>query len=384
MDSNDIRKRFHISNPDDEGAADILETRPPSCSTTGEHSGIDCLITVLRRVYSHSMLGPEGLATEAWLRSAESENSILTHAWHMFGQSEWEKSKAADARTRLLEALNAMGMSGTESFAELDRSPLMARTFWGQKQLGLFKPIINLAGPEPVPLSLQKQGEMSLVRVLRQHAPEHTVQDRLIGIFGMYVNSTERTIVTPSMPEIIRVEYHPAEDPSDRPPFESFRQVDLPVYRLHYEDGRIYFDKTGREPYTLIAVVRHRDEPTGRDSVRTYSAHEANIVPEYEPISYTPGNWSPHIFTLFYGLSDKDMLPLETFPELERRVVGLDACLRFENTLQSHLAPRTTQSAERTAHQESEAVLPQPKAPVTEHIRQRQGDSKQQVCHSSA
>ncbi|KAL2681361.1 hypothetical protein Neosp_008972 [[Neocosmospora] mangrovei] len=380
MDSDDIRKRFPMSDHNDDIAAVILETRPPFCSTRDKHSGLDCLITVLRRIYSDSFLGPNGLAQREWLAEAESENPILTHAWHMFGQGEEDVQKATEARSSLLKSLQEMDMTGEESFSDLDRSPLMAKTFWGQSELVLFHPRFDYATGELFSYTTQQKGEQSLVKAQR-HVDGLTVQGLIDETFGVRLNGDTHLVLRPARPEILRVEYHPAQDPTDRPPFHSFRLIELPDWTYRQEDGEQFFDTNGRVPYTLIAVVQHRDEPTGSDSVRTYAANGANIVPEYEPNSYTPGNWSiedskPHTYTLFYGRSDLTMLPLEPFPELDRRVVDLEFWRCVEVSTQSRPSLQKTQIARKTPrqepktvppHQENTAVSSEQETPVAEH-----------------
>ncbi|KAJ4179280.1 hypothetical protein NW755_012624 [Fusarium falciforme] len=394
MDSDDIRKRLPTSDHNDDAAAVILETRPPFCSIRDKHSGLDCLITVLRRIYTDSFLGPNGLAQKEWFAAAESENPILTHAWHMFGQGEEDVRKATEARNSLLKSLQEMGMTGEESFSELDRSPLMAKTFWGQSELVLFHPKFDAMTLEVFSSTKQEKGEGSLIKAQR-HVDGLTVQGRIDQIFGVHPNGGIHLILRPARPEILRVEYHPAEDPTDRPPFHSFRLIDLPDWIYRQGDGELSFDMTGRVPYALIAVVQHRDEPTGSDSVRTYSANGANIVPEYEPSSYTPGNWSledakRHTYTLFYGRSDLDMLPLEPFPELDRRVADLEFWRCVVGSIQSRPSLQKTQLAGVTPRQEPKTVAPrqehgaassQREAPVTGHSPERKGAPEQQESH---
>ncbi|KAJ3461203.1 hypothetical protein MRS44_009756 [Fusarium solani] len=389
MDSDDdIRKRFPISSYSDERAAIALETRPPLRLTGGGNSGLDCLIIVLRRIYSHSMLGPNGLATKEWFSPAESENPILAHAWHMFGKGKEEKERALEAKVVLIRSLQDMGMIGMESFCELDRSTLMARTFWGQDEMVLFSPRFDVRTLELLPCTKQEKGEKSLVKVYHQIGVQ-TLQGRFEELFGDYTEGDQCIMSLPARPEIIRVEYRPAEDPNDRPPFHSFRLVDFPAWTFHDTNDDPYFAMAGRVPYTLIAVVRHRDEPTGKDSVRTYSANGANIVPEYEPREYTPGKWSledaePHTYTLFYGRSHPNMLPLPPLPELDNRVVNFDLWKRVNKTLKNESSAKKTQTAGGPSRQEAETAPPQREPPATGHDRQSQGGPEQQASHQGS
>ncbi|KAI8714993.1 hypothetical protein NCS52_01006000 [Fusarium sp. LHS14.1] len=325
MKSGDIRERFRN---DDECESLLQVAHPALSSATPRHSGIDCLLTVVSRIYSHLMLSPNGLDKKEWFAAAESQNPILTHACNMFRQGD---QKANDIRMMLFEALSGSGISGTESFHHLHRSPLMARTFWGQSELVLFDPMWNEESFAETRLTRQQDGEKSLVQVLR--FGQETVQGRLDELFGKYRSDDGRSynILAPARPNILRVEfqYH-SSDASHRPTFDSFRKVDFPVWTWHNEEGGAYFDTTGRVPNVLIAVVRHRHESFGHDLIRTYRAYGVEILPEYEPGTFTPGSWSledagPNTYTLFYGRFYPGM-PLAPFPEVDNQVndIGFD------------------------------------------------------------
>ncbi|RSL45933.1 hypothetical protein CEP51_016013 [Fusarium floridanum] len=338
------------------------------------------------------MLGPDGLATKEWFSPAESENPILTHAWHMFGQGGEGERRALKAKTALLESLQGIGMTGAEPFCDLDRSVLMARTFWGQDEMALFRPSFDAGTFAVLPCTKQERGEKSLVKVHRQIGVS-PVQSKLKELFGCHTEGDRSIVSAPDRPAIIRVEYHPAEDPKDRPLFHSFRLIDFPAWTFHKTEGDTYFETAGRVPCTLLAVVRHRYEPTGSDSVRTYSANGANIVFQYEPREYTPGSWSledakPHTYTLFYGRPHPNMLPLPPLPELDTRTANLDLWHHVDVTMKGQSSAKKMQTAGGTSRQDPKTATPQGGPPVARHNRQPKGDQipalKRSRAHHSA
>ncbi|SCN96738.1 uncharacterized protein FFE2_08583 [Fusarium fujikuroi] len=318
----DVRDLYDITN-DFEGqtASDILELQPP---TDCEHTtGLDALITVLRRIYTATMFGPRGLAQQSWVKDAEEKNPILKHAWHILGDSSEERLAANKARSDLITVLGNEMNAGAASFKDLCTSPLMNKTFWSQVHLSLFWPALYLPSGKVVRQSPEDRATTNLVHLNREQNPDMTLQQAISRQFGVEKVQSGEVVRRPKCPLIIRVLLRTkGVERENQMEFEHIRQFLLPQWIEATEERGRLLEEDQPQCYTIIAVVRMRPDMTAvhetqgeesmvdehqNDNVRTYAHNGRNIIGAYEDSALMPRHWSvgdlrpyPLEYMLFY------------------------------------------------------------------------------------
>ncbi|KAJ3547666.1 hypothetical protein NM208_g1388 [Fusarium decemcellulare] len=141
--TDDIRTHYSITK-DAAGVSWILTMRPPTttcaniCPVT---AGMDCLLVVLRHIYSLYMTGKDGLAHQDWFKEAESRNAILRFAWRVFGDLGLKNEDASRDKAKFLDQVSF----SKESFLAICSSDLMNTTFWSQTPFRLFQTKLSLS-----------------------------------------------------------------------------------------------------------------------------------------------------------------------------------------------------------------------------------------------
>ncbi|KAF5534715.1 hypothetical protein FPHYL_13376 [Fusarium phyllophilum] len=258
--------------------------RPPFWNQNKLTSGMDCLIVVLRRIYSHNMLSESVLEALHWLVEAEENNPILLHTWNVFGRSRGATEKATAARVKVEEAIRLLGLDLVAGFS-----------FDGIAETGL--------------ISNNKSIDYAMV---------------------IHEWKGEITVFPPSRPWIIRVMLEKSAKTDEAPPFQELRHFQLPIWKQLREGVNLAFDITDEIPYHLLAVARLREKDSSEsDYVRTYSGYGANIVPDYEPITFKSKDWTlatPGKFMLSYGLPPDDLgsTDVTNCPEIHKLAREMD------------------------------------------------------------
>ncbi|KAJ3544891.1 hypothetical protein NM208_g2796 [Fusarium decemcellulare] len=323
------------------------------------HTGIECLIMVLQRIYSHGMLGPQGLAKRDWFKPAEDNNPILSHAWHMFDQTKKARRRAGQARRELFQSLMNTVDLANASFNELCRSELMNRTFWSQDDFRLYQPLYNMTTHKVDDLDPGKLAEASLLHLDRMKDPKLTLQTVADDAFGIFTSDGARRMFKPHKPFIVRVLYRPEKDPRHRLSFDSLRRFQLPYWRwCESRDGTGLYDTSGRNDYSLIAVVRERVDEKDYDAISTYALRVTTMSPRFRS---TPDSWSledtiPRSYMLFFGLCEDVVLK-----ETSREISGAEL-----NHLDETDLSKAAQSTSTPAQQLPETRVAQAKVPPSE------------------
>ncbi|KAF5533597.1 hypothetical protein FPHYL_13592 [Fusarium phyllophilum] len=324
----DLRRAYNIHSDNNDEVALILETRHPLAANKTHSTGLQCLTAVLRRINSHVMLGPEGLANTQHFQSAEAENPIIRFSWLMFGRDPSElEMRHRDWMSTKKELVNR-GLKVSETFETLCTSRMMNQSYWSQDEMRLLAPKMCLETWQVVNEDTEEIASAGLVTLDRARSPDMTLQQAVESSFGMFRREGKRTLHRPARPYIIRVLYNPG--PSPRLSFRHLRGFNLPIWR-ETQDRQNPFDTSERAPYVLLAVVRMRCSPEADDFVRFYAAIGTEIVPQYEDIPCVDTNWSvedenSNRYMLFYGppAHDTSLNVASDSPETERRSVKDD------------------------------------------------------------
>ncbi|KAM0218056.1 hypothetical protein ACHAQD_006992 [Fusarium lateritium] len=321
MNCTDIRSCYAHERDDAEIAASILDTRPPYWLGYKKSSGMDCLIMVLRRIYSHTMLGPDVSASLGWIEESEADNPILGHAWHMFGEEPDEVKKATTDRQEVEAKLLTKGIKGNATFEELSGSSLMNETFWSQEVFRLTQTPFCINEGHAIEQTVDEIANMSLLRFDRRNNPNLSLQEVVDKAFGIQSYKGRDVCFVPSQPWIIRVLYEPNTGVEATWPLSEYNSLRVPIWDEAEDEPTVCFEEIDRSEYCLLAVVRlkHDSKP---DLVRTYSSSGANIVAQYEPSTFISSDWSATeptgAYMLFFGLRVDDIGLTNTanFPEV--------------------------------------------------------------------
>ncbi|KAF4415656.1 hypothetical protein FACUT_13216 [Fusarium acutatum] len=324
----DLRRAYDIHSDNNDEVAIILETRHPVAANNSHSTGLQCLTAVIRRINSHVMLGPEGLAITQHFQSAEAENPIIRFSWLIFGRDPSELEMRYRDWMSTKRELVKRGLKVSETFETLCTSRMMNQSYWSQNEMRLLKPKMCLETWQVVNEDTEEIASASLVTLDRARSPDMTLQQAVESSFGIMRREGKRTLHRPARPHIIRVLYSPG--PGPRLPFRDLRGFNLPIWR-ETQERENPFDTRERAQYVVLAVVRMRCAPQAGDFVRFYAAHGAEIVPEYEDIPCVDTDWSvedenQNHYMLFYGPPghDTSVNDASAFPEREKRWVKGD------------------------------------------------------------
>ncbi|KAF4998206.1 hypothetical protein FGRMN_3255 [Fusarium graminum] len=312
MTTKDIRESIDISTGGGLQVANaILQGCPPLFKQKAT-SSLDCLVVVLRRIYSHC-LHPDALAC---LKFPDG-NPILGYAWHRFGDEPGEREEAGVEKERVCDELRKAAVPYTAAFNRLCCSELMNRTFWSQDVFQLIDVLSTETG-KSIECSSEIAG-MSLLSLDHTNSPDLSLQDVVKNAFGLKP-SWGKVVFTPGKPWVIRVSYKSSIEEDKCLKFDDLRRLQLPKWEYDYTNQA--FMKIGSIEYVLIAIVCSTDEGKAVNCVRTYANTGVNIVGVHEPISFMNSNWSVSdpaaSYMLFYGLINEPLDPdgPQPYPEI--------------------------------------------------------------------
>ena len=273
--NHDIRRRYNIRGPDVTIAADILRRRYP---TVGEQAmpGFDCLVVVLRSIYSNMMIG-NGTPID-WSAAAEEKNPILGYAWSLFDSDEKEKEVSLKRRSAVLQAISGHGTS----FGVLCTSALMNETFWSQDIFRLSRNLRCIGTGQIVERSADEIARASILEFDHAMNPNLTLGEVVNRSFGVISFNGQDVASIPNNPWIVRLLYKPALNASKRLDINGLKTLYLPVWEQVMSEADACYHEVRKEAYFLLAVVRMQGDDFQPEYVRTYNRYGANILAEYE------------------------------------------------------------------------------------------------------
>ncbi|RKL47055.1 hypothetical protein BFJ72_g2792 [Fusarium proliferatum] len=329
-----------LHGPNIDVIAAILEGRPPHFEPQDARSGFDCLIVVLRRIYSHVML--DLVPLPAWKGASEEENPILRLAWHLFGDEQTQREDAKRARHEVFGILDKKRISHKSSFEQLCTSSLMNKTFWSQDEFRLTDILYCIDTGAVADGSHDDIARTGLLELNHVETPGRTLQEVVDNSFGVITHKEKQILSRPNDPWVVRVVYTPDSNVSNRFDLKDLRTLHLPIWEQDEEDPDISYVIVGKNEYFLLAVVRLRDDRHPVEYVRTYGIHGSNIVGERQPPSIFNNEWSVRDghgkYMLFYGFQTmKNAGDPRRFPEVApppltkqdaQRISGIDRHLK--------------------------------------------------------
>ncbi|KAL5598130.1 hypothetical protein FOBRF1_011923 [Fusarium oxysporum] len=371
--TDDIRNHYDIRGPKADIVAAILEGRPPQFSNRYARPGFDCLIVVLRRIFSHIMLGP--VPVMDWLAASEEENPILRFAWGLFGDGKAEVESAMQARHRVFDDISSKGLDQQGTFEELCNSSLMNKTFWSQPEFRLTGILVDLDTRMAVVVSQNELADGSLLKLNHVEHPGQPLQEVVNQSFGVIIKNEKKLLSPPHNPRVVRVVYTASPDDAIHFGYDKLRGLHVPTIEFDPNDPIRHVVK-GWTGYSLMAVVRLKDEKYPTEFVRTYGDQGDNLVGEREPSSIVNNRWSINDqhgkYMLFYGIQPDDRKVKSTrFPEISLpRMTENDAktMKRMERFLDSVV--------DKDSHQQLQPTPPTSSAPKLQLTQGIQGGQR--------
>ncbi|CCT70948.1 uncharacterized protein FFUJ_09025 [Fusarium fujikuroi IMI 58289] len=360
----DIRTKYQLTGPDAAIVAQILECRHQQVKGTGQ-PGFDCLIVVIRRIYSHVMLALGGCPD--WLKASEDRNPILRLAWRLFEDGTERQDLAA--RAAVLAELDSKGLPVRIGFEQLCTSSLMNETLWSQDELRLTDILYCMESREEAEGSRDDIASDSLLDLDHVVSPGSILQEVVNASFGPVTKGDKQVMSRPNSPWIVRVLYQPDRDTSQSLDINGLRSILLPIWDRDVDQPDDTFRTVGYNEYSILAVVRLKRGDTSQEYVRTYKEHGANIVSQREPDSFVNNQWSikePGRYMLFYGLKTLDYGGDPTsFPEVEEPPISesnnqllqdVGMFLKsFDSTKKQQTVPSSKESSKATPKRQSPA-----------------------------
>ncbi|KPM43437.1 hypothetical protein AK830_g3122 [Neonectria ditissima] len=315
MDINDIRRRYDIINNVDT-VARTLQGFPPPSTDVWNTSGLDCLVTVIRHIYSIAAIGPNGFAQDRDYVAGEKKNPILVYAWQKFKRpiGADEVLSASRAKAVLIEKVRDLTENHfhTVTFEGLCMSSLMDNTLWSLPDFQLFTALqFKEATCEwlPAPWTARERVHHSSLHLNLADRPRMTLQRLIDNCYGLRRIRGIETLCLHNTPLVVRVLFTPGlRRVNDM--FSTIRHFKIPMHAGMQPHERVNYLYAPDVNYGLLAVVRLRFGPGQDDLIRTYGPGGDYIVFDYEPGGYMNSGWSVNDrndarYMLFYGASDR-------------------------------------------------------------------------------
>ncbi|EKJ69122.1 hypothetical protein FPSE_10703 [Fusarium pseudograminearum CS3096] len=359
----DIRTMYDTKGYELSVACHILECRYPTVTKDNARSALDCLIVVLRCIYSNFMFEHGGACH--WIGAAEKKNHILRHAWSPFGPERSDVREDARDREQVLKLISGCD----SSFESLCNSELMNEAFWSQNEFLLFEGLLGATDAKYVEASPTQFANQCLLKLDLLTDPTSTMEGVIKESFGRIPFCHQWVWSRPSRPWIIRVMYTPNVIMSRRLGINDLRTLRIPIWKQRESAETACWDEIGKSEYFLMAVVRLRDDRHTQDYVRTYNEFGANIVAENPSDTFVNNSWSLNDdggkYMLFYGLDVCPGLDDRTrFPEVARPLFPDEDVDLIELSIKDSLKCKTSSDKPQMPRQEPSVHTGSPKQGV--------------------
>ncbi|CCT72084.1 uncharacterized protein FFB20_10397 [Fusarium fujikuroi] len=247
-----------------------------------ETSGLDCLIVLIRWIYSQML--PRYFDKEK-RKDVEQRNPLLALAW-AYIESDEEKIAWAHSKQHILKLLNSHHSRQPEtSFLSLINSPLMKETFWLDNAHFLYRECLIRQhgaqwesadmGPNPAATMV----DISTMVVDRAQKPNRSFKKFMETPFKLLEKRDKQILKLCAEPAVIRVHYKTRKD-LEPFPFSELQNFRVPVYYIDDIDASAPLPLPNLCLYTLIASV---SLATDKERIRTYKF----LGEEISPCSYT-------------------------------------------------------------------------------------------------
>lgn len=287
-DTEDLRNKFDVE-AERRIVSHLLIGYPPRNLLQPDTSGLDCLAHLIR--HCNALLGSTSST------QLEELNPLLYYAWQDFRPSRDGQidRKGIDGRMhRLLPAY--------VSFKDYSESDLMNSTIWSSTEWTLlFDPVTPQNGrlTQDHRQARQELAKASLIEFDCTQNKNLQLQE----VVDRHLLERDGRILAPQPPNFIRVRY--SSHASDPLPFSGLVAFKLDPVEIDRPN-----DHVSQRPtldYSLVAVVRMRKNPQGRDCIKTWTPmgyptelEETNIISRLWSVSH--GNLR---FMLVYAQSTR-------------------------------------------------------------------------------
>ncbi|SPJ71928.1 uncharacterized protein FTOL_01656 [Fusarium torulosum] len=249
--SKDLRDKLDLNEDSFELKRTLQMYLPPVA--TAKTRGIDCMIALIRCIYSH-------MTPKYWERNAENierekKNPLLALAWldvdyeHLASIAEW-----GQARQEVAALFGLSESTDSLSFETILESDLMAETLWKEPEFVLWTAMMmTKPGKDKRSVACDQSGIPRLI-VDRNRNPNLTFRDFVRKPFSYKLKHGTTYVRMSAEPRFIRVDY------STKPglaalPFSTIKNIKIPIVELN--------DSAKECWYTLFAVVSLQETRSG-------------------------------------------------------------------------------------------------------------------------
>ncbi|EFY91049.1 hypothetical protein MAC_02935 [Metarhizium acridum CQMa 102] len=278
---------------------------------TGDHdrgpatSGINCLIVLLKRIYG-AVLDPLWNEDDESVKQMEADNPFMAHAWLVLGPKTKDVGAALDKLTVQIwgKELGDIAVEDLQ-FKNLASHARMQTTLWSMKQ---FTPMLGHlwsqqnthqwrrlqaeSTPPEVKNYFEKWNSTPNPDSIRLDAfPGMSLDVKVNKLFGEFSVGDSTLLVRPDAPVFLYVTFTVKGVGEENLNFDAFRRFTLEVGKFVDVNGTMRWQRTGRMPYTLIALVKHRNSADDCDTIRVYDEMGNMNIPNAKMPAYATPSW---------------------------------------------------------------------------------------------
>ncbi|KID98718.1 hypothetical protein MAJ_05374, partial [Metarhizium majus ARSEF 297] len=303
----DIR-RGHDDLSQEEKSDDLSRSWPMAADDRGAStSGINCLTVLLKQVYSN-ILEPLWNKDDESVKRMEADNPFMAHAWLVFPLLR-RGAAAAAAVDQLADRVwgKALGDIAPEDlqFKCLASHARMQTTLWSMSQFNLmlehlwwqqdsrrWRQLQHEATPTEVKDYFAKWNPAPTPDSVRLDAfPGMSLDVEVNKLFGEFSVGDFTVLVRPDAPLFFYATFTVKDVGQEKLDFNAFRRFNLEVGKFVDVDGTMRWRRTGSKPYTLAALVKHRNSVDECDTIRVYDHLGINNIPHRRLPGYAATSW---------------------------------------------------------------------------------------------
>ncbi|KAM0282988.1 hypothetical protein ACHAO9_009902 [Fusarium lateritium] len=249
-DTEDLRNRCG-GKPENPNLSVLLGRYPPVGRLKPNTSGLDCLAHLIRHC--------NALLVRKSSTQLEEQNPLLQYAWKDFSPCD----KKID-RKGIDERMNRL-LPTSVSFEDYSENDLMNSTIWSSREWTLPFGFFTTQNGRLTLDQCEDRVELAKASLLEFDGTQNKSLQLQEAVDTHFLEKDGK-MMAPRPPNLIRVRY--SSHPSDPLPFSSLLTFKLEPIEIDIPNDRI--SRGASLNYSLVAIVRMRSIPQGRDYIRTY------------------------------------------------------------------------------------------------------------------
>lgn len=271
-------------------------------------SGINCLIVLLKTIYSY-IVNPLWDTEDPAVREMEKSNPFMAHAWlGLLAQCDVGAALDNLIATVYGTSLDKVTLSQLE-FKNLVSGLQMNLSLWTMTQFNPMLPMVwshrnahrmrdwhefeSKDTPESVKECLGSWYPKPSPKSFRFDAfPGMRVDAEVNKFFGQFSVDDYEVLIRPNAPQFFFATFDVKNvTEEEKLSFDTFRRLTLAVGKFIKSQGKEIWTKTKLETYSLIALVKSRSKDEDCDTIRVYDKLGQHLKYDVNPGRYATPTW---------------------------------------------------------------------------------------------